>query len=232
MKGVKPGSRGGIGYVTYDAFERYEGIRVLTTVRMPIIDELKSNDSGLALQSLGPGLASILDIPFARFIAANQVHSSRVFSVKAPFIDQIGSPEYFIVPSADALFTDLSDVPLIVFTADCLPVFLYDASRKVVGLVHAGRKGIEAGMIPSAVHELVQSYGVDPSDVTALIGASIGPCCYPVDLWSQSMRQLKEHGIKQVHNPRICTGCNTGTFYSYRVEKGTNGRMLSVIMLE
>ncbi len=217
--------------MTYDALDRDEGIRGLTTVRMPVIDELISSDSALFLQSLGPGLASVLGIPFERFIAADQVHSSKVFSVQSPFIDQIGTSNYFIVPSVDGLLTNLSGVPLIVFTADCLPVFLYDASRHVVGLVHAGRKGSEAGIIPAAVHELVHSYGVDPGDVVALIGASIGPCCYPVDLWSQSVRQLEEQGVGQVLNPRICTGCNTGMFYSYRVEKGTDGRMVSVIML-
>ena len=231
MDGVKRHSKNQIEYITYDAFEEYAGISTLTTIRMPVVDELKSSDPARILDVLGPGLASILEVPFENFIAANQAHLSEIFLVKGDLIKRLGSPEYFIKSSTDGFLTDLKRVPLVVFTADCLPIFLYDISKHVVGLIHAGKKGTKAGITASAVYRLVDSYGSDPADVVALIGASIGPCCYSVDLWSENIRRLEQQGVGKLVNPRVCTGCNTDKFYSYRVEKGISGRMVSLIML-
>ena len=228
---MKVHSKDSIEYITYDALEDYTGIIALTTVRMSIVDELDSGSPGVLLDRLGPGLASILGIRPKKFIAGHQVHSSNVFPVDEAFIEKLELQKYLVMPSVDGLLTNLREVPLTVFTADCVPVFLYDTVKQVVGLVHAGRKGTEKGIVRSAVQDSVKLFGSDPADMVALIGASIGPCCYPVDLWSENALQLKEEGVGKVVNPQICTGCNTDVFYSYRVEKGTKSRMVSLIML-
>ena len=228
---MKIHSKDGIEYIVYDALEDYAGIVALTTVRMPIVDELDSGSPGVLLERLGPGLASILGIRPKIFIAGHQVHSSNVFPVEETFIEKLESQKYPVLPSVDGFLTSLREIPLTVLTADCVPVFLYDTVKQIVGLVHAGRKGTEKGIVRSAVRDSVKSFGSDPADMVALFGASIGPCCYPVDLWSENTLQLREEGVGKVINPRICTGCNTDVFYSYRVEKGTKSRMVSLIML-
>ena len=228
---VKLNSQGEIRYITYDGLAKYDRVSAFTTVRLPAVDALKSNDPGLMLEGLGEDIAAVLGVPFRNFIVADQVHSSNVFAINAAFINQLGSPDYLIMSSMDGFITDLKRVPLLIFTADCLPIFLYDSSLDVAGLVHAGRKGTEAAITRLAVRDLVRKYNCAPEDITALIGSSIGPCCYPVDLWAENERQLREENVGEIVNPGICTGCNTDRFYSYRVEKGMLGRMVSVIML-
>ena len=70
---------------------------------------------------------------------------------------------------------------LCIKTADCVPVFLADPVRRVIGAVHAGWKGTALQIVEKAVREMVQRFGARPSDLFAAIGPAIGPCCYEVD---------------------------------------------------
>jgi len=84
------------------------------------------------------------------------------------------------VPSGDALVSAVSGLLLAVETADCVPILLVDARRKVVGAVHAGWRGTLARVAEKAVGHMRMSFGTDPADVMAAIGPAIGPCCYEV----------------------------------------------------
>src|SRR5262249_36552841 len=85
--------------------------------------------------------------------------------------------------SGDALVTDCPGISLAVFTADCLPILIYDAggngSRPRLAAVHAGWRGTVAGVARAAVEAMAA--GGDPRQFAAAIGPSIGPCCYQVD---------------------------------------------------
>ena len=76
---------------------------------------------------------------------------------------------------ADALLTARTDIPLVVATADCLPVAV--AGRRTIGLAHAGWRGVAAGVVPALV-EAMRTLGDEP--LAAEIGPFIGPCCYEV----------------------------------------------------
>ena len=75
----------------------------------------------------------------------------------------------------DGLWTDEPGVPMLKLGADCLPVALARANgeRPAVGVLHAGRIGVLAGVLEAGVHALGGS-------VAAAIGPAIGPCCYEV----------------------------------------------------
>ncbi len=66
----------------------------------------------------------------------------------------------------------------------------------------------------------------------AIIGPSIGPCCYEVDLWEENERQLRSAGIERISNCRLCTACNPEKFSSYRKEGTPAGLMLSLLGIE
>lgn len=83
-------------------------------------------------------------------------------------------------PPGDIAISDRSDVALVVQAADCVPVLLADIQGRAMGIVHAGWRGTLANAVGRAVASLQDTLGVEPSDVIAAIGPSIGRCCYEV----------------------------------------------------
>jgi len=80
----------------------------------------------------------------------------------------------------DGLISNVSEVPLTIFTADCVPIFILDPVRKAIGLVHAGWRGTLGRVSEGAVAMMEETYGSRPGDLVVALGPSIGPCCYQV----------------------------------------------------
>lgn len=168
----------------------------------------------------------------------NQVHGNEVVEV---------SSETNLTVTADALITKEIGLPLVVLTADCLPILI--SSSAVVGAVHAGRKGVLNGVIGRAVTAMRALGG---TDLVARIGPAICSECYEVDrqmyeaaikmvpelatspakhclnLLSGAKSQLESYGLK-VLSVDICTSHNLN-FFSYRRGAKT-GRSAGVIVL-
>ncbi len=103
----------------------------------------------------------------------NQVHGIEVFDADHWVDDQI--------PTADAAITSMPGRVLAIMTADCLPIMLCDKDAKVVGLVHAGWRGLSAGVIEKTVHAMLRKLGhQDASTITAYLGPAIGPSVFEV----------------------------------------------------
>jgi YfiH family protein len=101
----------------------------------------------------------------AEWATVTQVHGATIVSVDGP--GHYGE--------ADGLVTTTPRLPLVVATADCVPVAL--VGQRSVGMVHAGWRGVAAGVIPEAV-SLIERQG--DNLVSAVIGPHIGACCYEV----------------------------------------------------
>jgi hypothetical protein len=159
------------------------------------------------------------------FTAAQQVHGDTVARVTQRERGR-GARRYDdAIPATDALITDVPGVPIGVFTADCVPIFLYDPERSAVGIVHAGWRSSVLGIVAKAVAEMKKELGADPARTWAAFGPCIGPCCYEVgadvyerfstrfdyghslfretgngkwhlDLWLANRRQLIDSGIR------------------------------------
>ena len=84
------------------------------------------------------------------------------------------------IPETDALITNAPCVSIGVFTADCVPIFLFDPIRVAVGIVHAGWRGAVQGIAAKTVQRMQEAFGSDPKGMRAAIGPSIGRCCYDV----------------------------------------------------
>jgi YfiH family protein len=109
-------------------------------------------------------IASELNIT-QEWATINQVHGADIL-----WTDAAG-----VVGDADGLATTAHDLPLAVRTADCVPVALEsDAS---IGIVHAGWRGVAAGVVPAMVAAM-RTDGHQPVRVS--IGPHIGPCCFEV----------------------------------------------------
>ena len=80
----------------------------------------------------------------------------------------------------DALITNIKKVPLLVFTADCVPIAIIDTKNKAIGAVHAGWRGTYEQIAKKTIEEMSKNYNTNPDDIVCVIGPSIGPCCYEV----------------------------------------------------
>ena len=175
-----------------------------------------------------------------------QVHGTRVWPV-GPRGPECSGPEV-----GDGLVTEQESVAIGVRVADCVPVYLFDAAHRAVGIVHAGRQGTQDGATASAAHLMQIRFGTRPYELHALIGPSAGPCCYQVneqmaaefivrqlavsgrflDLWESNARQLCQFGVprSQIEIAGLCTICGGGRFHSYRATS-TSQRNLAVVSL-
>jgi hypothetical protein len=128
----------------------------------------------------------------------------------------------------DGLWSDEPGLPMLAFSADCLPIAIArtDASRRLA-VVHAGWRGLSEGVVEAAVAAV-------GGETAAMIGPAIGPCCYEVgeevsalfdedltvartlDLWTAAERTLRRAGVCRVERADLCTRCRPELFFSHR----------------
>lgn len=84
-------------------------------------------------------------------------------------------------PRADAVITRLRHIPLTIFFADCVPIFIVDSGTPSIALVHAGWRGTAKDVAGNTIRTMKKEFGSDPAKYLVGIGPSIGPCCFLVD---------------------------------------------------
>jgi hypothetical protein len=170
-----------------------------------------------------------------------QCHSARVVEAGPQAAD------------ADGLITSRTELALAVFTADCVPVLL--AAPGAVAALHAGWRGLEAGIVGAGARALVARSGASPRRLVAWIGPCIGACCYEVsedvaqrvaasaaadvvvpreprphlDLAGSARAQLEAAGVEDVRWLRHCTGCRPDRWWSHRREAGSAARNYALV---
>lgn len=156
-----------------------------------------------------------------------QVHDNKVLVV-----DNILDPN----TGADGLITNKAGLRLMLKLADCMAIGFYDPKHRAIGLVHAGRGGLEKGVIKNAINNLKQKFNTNPKDLKVSINPSIGPCHYRMDIWKEAENQLRKVGIlpKNINNPKICTYENKDYFSHKRSENRNQpeGRFVTILGLK
>jgi polyphenol oxidase len=183
-----------------------------------------------------------------RLSFVHQVHGSEVRTITAGGGRDPGHRER---PRVDGQATDQRDVALCALTADCLPIAVAGGGRvRVVAMLHAGWRGLAAGIIDSGVRAL-RGLGAD-GELSAAIGPGAGPCCYEageevhaafadldeahagrnLDLKAIARRQLRDAGVAHVADIGICTICSDpALLFSHRRDHGITGRQAGVAWL-
>ncbi len=100
----------------------------------------------------------------------------------SPLLARAGLPHLFTTRHFPGIrpITERVGLPVAIFTADCLPIVVYDQRHRRLAVAHAGWRGTVEAAARVAVDALVKAGG-QPDRFLAAIGPSIGPCCYEVD---------------------------------------------------
>lgn len=197
----------------------------------------------------------VLDIDYRNLVCGRQVHGSQVREIQKTDRGKGALSYDTALADTDALITREHHLPLAVFTADCLSIFLYDPKATAIGLVHAGWRSTRGHIVEKAIKLMQDRFRTEPGDLRANFGPAIRSCCYVVaedfvdyfprdlirkdnryylDLAEINKKELQNLGVKEenISDCGICTSCRNQEFFSYRKEGSSSGRMISVIMLK
>jgi hypothetical protein len=163
-----------------------------------------------------------------KLVGLRQVHGNRAVVVRSPSWREI---------EADAVFTDIPGLTLSVSFADCQNLVLFEPKRKVIGVVHAGWRGVAADIVTRALELLSREWGISAGEIFIGAGPSLCTRCAEfsdpenevpalrdfisgrtIDLRGALENQLKLKGAKANRFERMaaCTRCEPGRFWTYR----------------
>ncbi len=112
------------------------------------------------------------ELNFENITSNVQIHSASV--------RKIDKNEISVLKESDAMITNLKETPLLIHTADCVPIVFLDEKNLAIGVSHAGWRGSYGNIVKNTLDEMKKNYSTQPCDVKAIIGPSIGKCCYNV----------------------------------------------------
>ena len=179
-----------------------------------------------------------LGVDSGRVVTADLIHGANVVGVS-------GQEGGIIVTKTDGLVTDTRGLLLTATAADCFLLYFYDPLKNVVGIAHAGWRGLLAGIVENTIAGLTQSFGVAPQDLLVSISPGIRGCHFEispadkekfkeysqfvlersgkvfVDLPGILRIKLLDKGIsaKHIEDSEICTHCHEKEYFSYRRDK-------------
>ena len=187
-------------------------------------------------------LCKNLELSYAALRVLPLAHSDNVFILEN---------EKQEIPEADAIITHLTNIPLLITAADCVPILLYCPEKKIMGLVHAGWRGTALAIAEKAVIAMQENFLARPSQIIAAIGPAIGQKNYEVsqevadllvkatesdsiinsngtkpkaDLKLANQLQLDRAGIMKIFVSELDTAGQNSLFYSHRIQGKRAGR--------
>ena len=159
----------------------------------------------------------------------------------------------------DALVTNKAGTALVIFTADCTPILLYDPVTGAVGAAHAGWRGTASDIAGKTVRAMTEHFGCKPENMQAAIGPNIGKCCFEtdkdvpkamyallgeeaapyitqkgekfhLDLKGINAHLLRRAGILSVDISDHCTACDPELYWSHRKVGSNRGSQGAIIL--
>lgn len=195
-------------------------------------------------------IAAVFDSTPEKIVCSDQTHTVNVRRVTEQDAGKgVVCPKDY--RDVDGLITDVPELILATFYADCVPLFFVDMEHRVIGLSHSGWKGTVGRMGEVTLKAMKEAFGTRPENVRAAIGPSICQDCYEVsmdvaqqfeesvlkpgkvpgkyqlDLWNANKMILLNAGILPEHLEvtDICTCCNSDYLFSHRGSGGRRGNL-------
>lgn len=120
-------------------------------------------------------------------------HSDNILIVTEKYLGK-GIFDLKSAPKVDALITNKREICLMLLTADCIPVSLYDPIKKVISLIHLSRRTIYLNLAKKVVRCLMENFDTNPRDIVINFGPHIHKKSYILDLSFESLKQFIELG--------------------------------------
>lgn len=180
-----------------------------------------------------------------------QTHSDRFFYVPENF-------KFNYSLEGDGLFTDQTSIYLGIRVADCLPIYLFSQSKRIIGIVHSGWKGTLQEIGKKIVLKMMGRFNLKSTEINFAFGPSIGACCYEInkdlalvfkefakardvihavtergnkyflDLKSINEKILENTGVQKAGSIDLCSFCDKDLLFSAR-RNDLNNRNLALI---
>lgn len=188
-------------------------------------------------------------------IRSAQLPSSPLWLTQTHQTDVIHAKDWLPGITADAITSDLPQHVCAVLTADCLPVLITNTSGSQVAAVHAGWRGLQAGII----EKTLTKFQTPAAELLVWLGPAIGPEAFEVgaevraaflavdsaaetafiqtqngrylaDIYQLARQRLFAQGVSAIYGGDYCTVSQEALFFSYRRD-GTTGRMATLIWI-
>lgn len=205
-------------------------------------------------------VAQAMQVPCENFVCGAQDHNINILRVGAQHAGMgIHRPKEW--DSVDGLCTDQTRIPLVIYCADCVPLYFIDKTNRAIGLAHAGWKGTAAGMASAMVETMQREFGSRPEELLAAVGPSICKECFEVDppvaavfqalpnhgrfvedsndgkfhidLWECNRQYLLAAGLLLEHIiiGNVCSMCESDLVFSHRKTRGQRGSNAAFLCL-
>lgn len=243
-------------YFTFANLDRFSTVKHFVTCG-------NSAETDINLRSVGGAanrqrLAQTIGFDINRMVTGEQTHSLNIAVVTDADAGRGSVDIDSRIPCTDALITNRRGIALMVLTADCVPVLLYDPATHSAAAIHAGWRGTANGIVGLTVKKMADEFGTKPENLMAAIGPCIGACCFEVgddvavhfsqwpdtilrrsewprphiDLVLANSIQLEQAGVpaSNIESSDECTKCDPCVLFSHRRNQ-TLGRIGTGILL-
>lgn len=243
-------------FFTFGNLDKHGAIKHFVTSGNSSLTDINLRSEGGAANR--QRLAQAVGFEIDRLVTGEQTHSLNIAVVTDADAGRGSVDIDSRIPCTDALITNCKGICLMVLTADCVPVLLYDPATHSAAAIHAGWRGTANGIVGLTVEKMSREFGTNPSNLVAAIGPCIAACCFEVgddvaehfsrwpeavlrrsnwpkphiDLVLANRLQLEQAGVlpQNIETSGHCTKCGPHGFFSYRRNQ-TLGRIGTGIVL-
>jgi len=167
-------------------------------------------------------ILNALNIDYRTTVNAQQVHKEKISIVKTKDKGK-GAFKYSRgIAQTDALMTDIPGIPLVMCFADCVPIFILDPVKKVIALIHSGRKGTELELALKTLFKMKKIFNVNPQSCLAAIFPSIGACCYHI----KEENKIDNYWLKKDKNKNLQISRQNKNGWSLDLKKANYGQLI------
>lgn len=243
-------------FFTFANLDRFSTVKHFVTCGNSAATDINLRSEGGAANR--QRLAQTIGFDINRMVTGEQTHSLNIAVVTDADAGRGSVDIDSRIPCTDALITNCKGICLMVLTADCVPVLLYDPATHSAAAIHAGWRGTANGIVGLTVKKMADEFGSKPENLIAAIGPCIGACCFEVgddvaghfsrwpdtilrhtnwpkphiDLVLANRIQLEQAGIpaSNIESSDECTKCGPYGLFSHRRDQ-TLGRIGTGILL-
>ena len=139
-----------------------------------------TDDDPLNVQVNYRFLSRMLGIEIENLYVPKQSHGDSIVVIDTNFLSQPSDQQEIILTDVDALITNVKNIGIGVTTADCVPILIYDPTKKALAAIHAGWRGTVQHIASKTLKKMQQTYGTRPKEVLVGIAPSISASRFEV----------------------------------------------------